>query len=998
MDVPSWRANPHAGGRTEGPASFPPLLDRPSRRASPLAGIPAPEAVSWLPSSPGSPWRDAGRPGAAIDFGHAEAESVAPGRLDEALGQMPAAGDEFLGFHLVAELGRGAFARVFLASQGELADRLVVLKIAARLEGETRTLARLQHTHVVPIYSVHRCAMLQAFCMPYLGPTTLADVLRDVASREEMPGSGRDLLSTLVVRNSEAPGPRAAAAPTHPVPTHQTSLAIGPAHRPAAPHAYASNGIAEVTQRMLEGMSYVESALWVGSCLADGLSHAHERGILHRDLKPANVLITDEGQPLLLDFNLSCDANAPAGQGAGSIGGTLPYMSPEHLQAFLGMNRQVDARSDVYSLGVILYELLTGRPPFPRHGGAAAVAMVGPMIEERSGPPPDPRRWNPSVSPAVASIVRHCLEPDPGRRYQSAGQLREDLRRQLEHRPLRYAVDPSPAERLRKWALRHPRLTSSSTIGAVALTLAIAMAGGLAIGARWAGDRERAYESLARFRRDVNEARAALHASGVDPARRREGMDACRRALGLYPVGEGPAWRDAGPVRSLDVEDGRRLAEDRGEVLWLLAQAAGLEAAMRDGPEAEEEVRRACEWNREAEACYPPGRTPAAVWAQRAGLLERIGRHEEASRWADMALATPPRTAHDHYLAAVEDAVQGRFDPALASLRVATRLEPGLSWGWSLSGICHDRLGQDVDALACYQAAAALRPEDPWPHFNRGLVHLRRREAARALADFDEALRLAPGRAEPLLNRALALHELGRSDESIQDLDLALERGAPAARTLFMRARIREDAGDARGALQDRDLGMAHRPTDEPSWIARGLARAESDSEGALADFREALRINPRSLAALQNSAAVLSRTPGRSEEAIAVLGRLVEAFPDYTPARSGRGLLLARLGRRAEALSDAEAALGPGVSPAVLFQLSGLYAQTSRWEPADRRPALELLASALRGGYGRQLLDTDPDLAPIRDLPEFERLSRAPIDLGRGDPRGPLHDEGYMR
>lgn len=993
MNVPRWRPELEQGGRVDGPDSFPPLLDRPSRRASPLEGVGPSDPGSWLRSSPGAPWRAGGRSATSPGRPAPGSTTAAPGRLGEALGQMPEAGDEFLGFRLIAELGRGAFARVFLASQGELADRPVVLKIAARLEGETRTLARLQHTHVVPIYSVHRSALLQAFCMPYLGPTTLADVLRDVASREALPDSGKELLSTLHSRLGDGAGPEGTAS----VPAPPSLCDPAPADRPAGAPAPGPSGMAEVTQRMLEAMSYVESALWVGSCLADGLAHAHERGVLHRDLKPANVLITDEGQPLLLDFNLSHDAYAPEGAGAGSVGGTLPYMSPEHLDAFRGADRPVDARSDVYSLGVILFELLTGRPPFARPPGMA-VATIGRMIEDRSGPPPDPRRWNPSVSPAVASIVRHSLEPDPERRYQSAGQIREDLHRQLEHRPLRFAADPSPKERVRKWARRHPRLTSPSTLGAVALTLAVALLGGLALGAHWAGSRERANEALAQFGRDLHEARAALNASGVDPARRREGMDACRRALAAYQVGRGTAWRDAGLVRHLAPDAQRRLSIECGEALWLLAQATWLEAARRDDAGAGDEVRRALEWNREAESCYAPGDAPATLWAQRARLLDALGRPEEARHWEELAASTPPRTAQDHYLLAVEEAVLGRFGPALGPAREATRLEPGMAWAWFLRGVCHDRLGQDVDALACYQAAVALRPGDPWVHFNRGLVRLRRHEPERALIAFDDALRLAPGRAEPLLNRALALHELGRYDEAIRDLGLALGRGADPSRTLFMRARVREDAGDAEGARRDRALGMAHRPTDEPSWIARGLARAATDPEGALADFREALRINPRSLAAMQDSAAVLSEMPGRDEEAIASLGQALEAFPDYAPARSGRGVLLARLGRRAEALADAEGVLARDAGPAALFQAAGIYSQTSRIEPADARIALDLLARALRDGYGWDLLGTDPDLAPIRDLPQFERLAGAAVALDPSVAEATTHEKEAVR
>ena len=107
------------------------------------------------------------------------------------------------------------------------------------------------------------------------------------------------------------------------------------------------------TLKYLEGLTYVQAVLWVGSRLASGLAHAHERRILHLDLKPANILLTDEGQPMLLDFNLSMDLKWRSSHGG--VGGTVPYMSPEHLEAFHGEPRTLDGRSDIYSLGIILF-------------------------------------------------------------------------------------------------------------------------------------------------------------------------------------------------------------------------------------------------------------------------------------------------------------------------------------------------------------------------------------------------------------------------------------------------------------------------------------------------------------------------------------------------------------------------------------------------------------------------------------------------------------------
>src|SRR5205807_4237593 len=117
----------------------------------------------------------------------------AAGQLARALADMPAAGTEFLGFHLIAELGRGTFGRVYLARQGELADRPVALKVSGDVLGESRTLAQLQHTNIVPIFSVHHASPFHAVCIPFLGATTLEQVLRNLQGQKSLPESGRAL-------------------------------------------------------------------------------------------------------------------------------------------------------------------------------------------------------------------------------------------------------------------------------------------------------------------------------------------------------------------------------------------------------------------------------------------------------------------------------------------------------------------------------------------------------------------------------------------------------------------------------------------------------------------------------------------------------------------------------------------------------------------------------------------------------------------------------------
>jgi serine/threonine protein kinase len=367
--------------------------------------------------------------------------------LTRAMTVMPRAGDEFLGFYLLAELGSGRFSRVFLCCQSELASRLVVLKIGPRILGESRTLARLQHSSIVPIHSVHDTDVLQAACMPFMGTTTLADVINDLRTLPALPESGKYLMDRINAgRISEAI-------------THGRPSARGDATDATGPYA------------VLATMAYVDAVIWIGTRLADGLAHAHGRGIVHQDLKPANILLTDQGAPMLLDFNLAEDHKLEDSVSATAIGGTLPYMAPEQLQAFQEGVRRGDERSDIYSLGIILYELLTGHYPFEHVGGKLSELPEG-MVEGCRCPAPL-RRWNRTVSPKAEAIIQRCLEPDRSKRYQSAREVSEDLQCHLRHIPLEYSSETTLTERVKKWVSYHPGVSAAVALVVTALVGAL---------------------------------------------------------------------------------------------------------------------------------------------------------------------------------------------------------------------------------------------------------------------------------------------------------------------------------------------------------------------------------------------------------------------------------------------------------------------------------------------------------------------------------------------
>ena len=873
-----------------------------------------------------------------------DAEPRASRRLARALTILPAPGSRFLGFRLEAELGSGAFGRVFLARQGDLAGRPVALKISADVAGESHALARLQHTNVVPIYSVHRAGELQAVCMPYFGPTTLADVAVAVGRRPSLPDSGADVVSAIEARRSVVAG----------------GAALLDGDRPGPEPAGAG------TERLdlLRGLSYVQAILALAVRMADGLAHAHERGVVHRDLKPANILLADDGEPMLLDFNLATDTRLRVRASAALVGGTLPYMAPEQLAAFSGKPAAVGARADVYALGLILFELLTGHHPFPVRRGPLAEVLPA-MVEDRRIPPPDPRRKNRAVSPALAAIVRRCLEPDPARRYDDARPLHEDLRRQLADLPLKHIREPSIAERLAKWARRHPRLTSSTSIALLSVAMIIGLVAALVVRQRRI-ESLTATEALHGLAEDRIKAEVLLGARDAPPAQVAEGEALVGRILAQYPDPTSPGWASRPLVARLEENDRARLRDDLGEVIYLAARAALWRGRT-------EEARSL---SYRSTMAYGSGAAPRALWYLSAEIARRSGDEEQAGQFEERARLAPAETHRHRLMLAADRLDRGQFGEALPFLLDASRREPQDVGTWALLGSGYASLGRLDEARHCLDTAIALRPDLTWLNFNLGVLALERRDPRSALADFDRVLAVRPDDPSSLVNRALARLGLDDPRGAVADLDAALRHPETPARALFIRSRARAKLGDAEGARRDRDAGLAREPDDVASWVARGLARLPADPKGAVADLDAALRLDPTSFDALQSKAAVLSENLGRAEEAVRVLGRAIDLHPSRVRARDGRGVLLARLGRRDAALRDAQAALAIDSAPETLYRVAGIYALTSRQRASDRGQALRLLAAAVaRDPSWLPVIPTDPDLAPIRAQAEFRAL-----------------------
>ncbi|HKB05301.1 MAG TPA: serine/threonine-protein kinase [Gemmataceae bacterium] len=866
---------------------------------------------------------------------------------------MPKAGDRYLQFDIVRELGRGVFGRVFLARQTDLADRLVVLKVTSESDAEPQILARLQHTNIVPIYAVYQHGTQQTICMPYFGSVTLRRVIRDLArNHKTMPGTGRGLLSTLFEARETA--------------------TEDPAQAGAEPATVGAPGVERTPSlEALAAMTQVEAALWIAARLADGLAHAHERGVLHCDLKPANVLIADDGQPMLLDFNVAADQRAKRGK-SWRLGGTLPYMAPEHLELAHAGAGDLTPACDLYSLGVVLYELLTGSLPFQEPEAEPDNLVQLYLTLHRLRPEP-PSRKNRAITPAVDAIVVKLMDPDPAKRYKDAGQAREDLERQLANRPLAHARDRSPRERMRKWRRRYPRLSAAVMVAAAAVVFLIAPTTVLAVRQNQIAERRhevaRSEAILAQQRavRELRTVQALLSARVPDRAAARDGLARGRAVVEEYGLDTDAGWASRSKFTLLTEQQQSELRRELGDCLLYMVRGEMVLAPEADKTAAAAALR----WNRLAEQCFPADDRPRVLARQRAALLKIIPGEAEP-------LEEPAPRLVDTVYEGIELMMAGKPADALRQLLPFTDDHPDHFLAWYTRAAAHEAVAQYADSAAAYTVCATLWPDFPHTYYNRGLARFRQGKYEAAEADFTRALDRKPEWTNAQISRALARNARQDFAGAEKDLTAVVGRADAPTRVYFIRSRVRQSLGDKAGAEADAAAGRKLTPTDDVSWVSRGVWSLDRDAKGALADYEEALRLNPRSRDALQNKAVVLADYLQRPGDAVKAMDQLLELYPSYTEARAGRAVYLARIGEAKRAKEDAAIVLREEPTAYRLYQMSSMYAQLSKTDPTGsaRQESLRLLAQSFRTGFANfDMVAKDEDMAPLRDDPAFREI-----------------------
>jgi serine/threonine protein kinase len=400
-------------------------------------------------------------------------------------------------YRILREVGRGGMGVVYEAEQLSLGRRvaLKVLPFAAaldpkhlqRFKNEAQAAAHLHHQHIVPVYSVGCERGVHFYAMQYIEGQTLAALIQELRrlagleKADESPltptplpwGSGQGQASAEKLANELVSGhwaalPRSPSRPVDPkatvaYPPPPPDLSrLTPDHSPAATTPPVA---AFSTDRSTQTPAFFRTVANLGIQAAEGLEHAHQMGVIHRDIKPGNMLVDTRGNLWITDFGLAQVQGDAKLTMTGDVLGTIRYMSPEQA---LAQRAPVDHRTDVYSLGVTLYELMTLEPAFQGRDRRELFRQIA--FEE----PRPPRRVRPAVPTELETIVLKAMAKNPAERYATAQELADDLERFLDDRPIR-ARCPTYVQRARKFAWRHLGIVLTVGVSLVGLLLVIAV-------------------------------------------------------------------------------------------------------------------------------------------------------------------------------------------------------------------------------------------------------------------------------------------------------------------------------------------------------------------------------------------------------------------------------------------------------------------------------------------------------------------------------------------
>lgn len=639
------------------------------------------------------------------------------------------------GYQITGVLGQGGMGIVYRAVQMRL-NRAVALKVLPALVGsanpdtvkrfrrEASAAARLHHTHIVPVYDFGVSEDGYYYAMELIQGKPLDHLIKEFAAAAGKSATKARLNSLL-----------------HNTLPNESDVAVDSASGTASLDGSANTRSA--SRPMREPTYFRQVARWIAD-VADALDYAHSQQIIHRDIKPANLILSVDGRIMLTDFGLAKSGAEQSITMTGAVLGTLRYMSPEQAMA---RRVRVDHRTDVYSLGATLYELLCFQPTFLDQDYKA---LLGAILTRD---PPRPRKIHSVIPIELDIICMKSLEKAPDARYETARAFAQDLRRYVNDLPIT-ARKPSLAHRTLKLVKRR----KAASLAIVALVLML-----VAVDIAFRMHRRSLAEEMQKM--------AALANSFVA-----EGLRLQARPTPTHEGTRGKlltAMEQFESALDIDAEHWRALAN--------LAIAKKELFNLEPDPTLLEEANQLCD---RALAVHSQS---AALWISKGVILKKLERYEEATDAYRTAAAAAEDTDQAHVRVAAWDnlgvvqALAGNLDEAERSLEQAAELagtQDPCNWhAWrNLAALRLFR--RHPQTVANIEQALKCGPADPWAYLIRARVRLRSDDFPKASVDAQFADNIVSGN-EPVVTRIRALTQLrsGHHIDAIEHARAAMKGG-----------------------------------------------------------------------------------------------------------------------------------------------------------------------------------------------------------------------------
>jgi tetratricopeptide (TPR) repeat protein len=846
-------------------------------------------------------------------------------------------------YRILREVGRGGMGIVYEAVQESL-GRHVALKVlpfhsllgpdrVERFRREARAAARLHHTNIVPVFGVGEQDGIHYYAMQFISGQGLDDVLQEVRRLRRSERANPSRLNYLAASVAEGllSGQFPDSSTSHESDGNKDGCnkkGVESKKKESEPGTISSTMDPKSPDPSLFSYSslssqpeaqYYRSVAEIGTQVADALAYAHREGVLHRDIKPSNLLLDTSGRVWVSDFGLAKAEDSDDLTQTGDMVGTLCYMAPERLQG------QADPRSDVYGLGVTLYEMMTLQPAFTESNRGRLMERIAQQE------PISPRKLDGRIPRDLETIVLKAMAKEAALRYSSAEALAQDLRRVLADRPIQ-ARRASPVERTWRWCRRNPLV--ASLVGLVAV-LVLAVAGSIG----WAA-RDRAARDIAldeQVGRDLDEATARIE-NGKWP----EALTAVDQAEKLLTAANHRKF----PPRLLELQKDLTLAQHlediyaqpKTEEFYLGNEPdkayteafakAGIDVAVLSVAEAVErmhgrsirrELARALDfWSYMRQRT---GNQRAPDWKELVEIAEAIDPDPERNSIRQARRRRDPKALE--MLASSADFVRlspetvlllavalydsGGKEQATGLLRQAQRQYPEdwwisatLGW-WCLTA----HPPQYEEAIRFITASIAVRPRNPYSLHALGNALMGKLAYEEAVGTFSRAIQLKPDYWDAWWRREDAYLKLGQRERALRDYSSLISQNPKEFMGWFSRGSTYNKLFQYDKALDDFTEAIKLEPNNVLALVSRGWTYNELHHyDKAIDDFNKAVKLNPKDVVALHDRGWTYNELH-QHDKALDDYSKAIELDAKDVWARTNRGSTYFELHQNEKAFAD---------------------------------------------------------------------------------------------